>query len=102
MSPLEAILVWITIGLYGVTSALFLYAFIFRNEKVLDRIKYIIFFSVAVHTAAILARWYAVGNLPVAGNYENALGGVWVILLFYLYVSFRYKHLRAFLSGISI
>jgi cytochrome c-type biogenesis protein CcsB len=95
MSPLEAILVWITIGLYGVTSALFLYAFIFRNEKVLDRIKYIIFFSVAVHTAAILARWYAVGNLPVAGNYENALGGVWVILLFYLYVSFRYKHLRA-------
>lgn len=95
MSPLEAIFFWIAVGLYGITTALYIYAFIFKNEKVLNRINYFIGISFIVHTVAILARWQAVGNLPVAGDYENALGGVWVIMLFYLYASFRYKSLRA-------
>lgn len=95
MSPLEAIFFWIAVGLYGITTALYIYAFIFKNEKVLSRINYFIGTAFIVHTSAILARWHAVGNLPVAGDYENALSGVWVIMLFYLYASFRYKSLRA-------
>lgn len=95
MAPLETIFFWIAVGLYGIASALYIYAFIFKNAKILDRINYLVVTSFIIHTAAILARWYAVGNLPVAGDYENALGGVWVIMLFYIYVSFRYKSLRA-------
>lgn len=95
MSPLETVFFWIAVGIYGITSALFIYAFIFRNEKVLNRINYFVVTAFVVHTGAILARWHAVGNLPVAGDYENALGGVWVIILFYLYVSYRYQTLKA-------
>ncbi len=100
MAYLESIFIWIAIGIYGTTTALFLYAFIFKNEKILSRINYFVSAAFLVHTAAILARWHAVGNLPVAGDYENALGGVWVIMVFYLYVSFRYKSLKAIGVGI--
>lgn len=95
MAPLEAAFFWIAVGFYGITTALYIYAFIFKNEKVLAEINYFVGVSFIIHTAAIFARWYAVGNLPVAGDYENALGGVWVIMLFYLYTSIRYKSLRA-------
>jgi len=100
MAPLEAIFFWIAVGLYGITTSLFIYAFIFKNERILNRIDYLAITSFTIHTAAILSRWYTVGNLPVAGDYENALGGVWVIMLFYLYVSLRYKSLKAI--GIAI
>ncbi len=95
MAPLEAVFFWIAVGFYGITTALYIYAFIFRNERVLARINYFFGASFILHTGAILSRWHAVGNLPVAGDYENALGGVWVIMLFYLYLSFRYKTLKA-------
>ena len=95
MSPLETVFFWISIGLYGLTSALYIYSFIFRNEKVLSRISYFIGAAFLVHTAAILARYAAVGNLPVAGDYENGLGGSWVVVLFTLYAVIRHKGLRA-------
>lgn len=100
MDPLETIFFWIAVVSYGITSALYFYSFIFKNEKVLSRINYFVITSFAIHTAAILARWRAVGNLPVAGDYENALGGVWVIMVFYLFVSHTYKNLR--IIGLAI
>ncbi len=95
MAPLEAIFFWITVGLYGITSALYIYSFIFKNERILSRINYFIGISFLFHTVAILARYHAVGNLPVAGDYENALGGAWIVILFTLYVSMRHKALGA-------
>lgn len=94
MAPLEAIFFWIAVGLYGITSALYIYAFIFKNERILSRINYFIGISFLFHTAAILARYQAIGNLPVAGNYENGLGGAWIVILFTLYLSIRHKALR--------
>lgn len=95
MAPLEALFVWITIGFYGITAALYIYSLIFRNVKVLEKIPYIIGISFLFHTGAILARYEAVGNLPVAGDYETALGGSWIIVLLTLYLSIRHKNLRA-------
>lgn len=100
MAPLETIFFWIAVALYGITTALYIYAFIFKNEKILNRINYFVVTAFIIHTAAILARWHAVGNLPVAGDYENALAGVWIIMLFYLYVSLKYRTLKAI--GIAI
>jgi cytochrome c-type biogenesis protein CcsB len=95
MAPLEAILVWISIFLYALTSALYIYSFIFRNEKILNRISYFVGVSFLTHTAAILARYAAVGNLPVATDYENGLGGAWIVVFFTLYAIVRHKALRA-------
>ncbi len=95
MAPLEIVFLWIAVGLYGITSTLYIYAVVFNNEKILNRVNYFVVTSLLIHTAAILARWHAVGNLPVAGDYENALGGVWVIMIFYLYISIKHKTLKA-------
>lgn len=95
MAPLEAVFIWIAIALYGITSGLYIYSFVFKNEKVLNRIIYFIGTSFLFHTAAVLARYQAVGNLPAAGPYENSLGTVWFIILFTLYITVRYKSLIA-------
>lgn len=94
MAPLEALFFWIAVALYAITSALLIFSFTFKNEKVLGRINYLIGAAFLVHTAAILARYAAVGNLPVAGDYENGLGGAWIVVLFTLYVSIRHRALR--------
>lgn len=91
MSVLEAVFFWISIVFYAITSALLIYSFVFKNERILNRIKYFIGTSFIFHTAAILARYGAVGNLPVAGDYETALGGSWFVILFTLYVVVRQK-----------
>lgn len=95
MAPLETVFFWIAVAFYGITSALFIFAFVFKNERIIQRVHLLVLASFLSHTAAILARWHAVGNLPVAGDYENALGLVWFIVLFFLYVSFRYPSLKA-------
>jgi cytochrome c-type biogenesis protein CcsB len=94
MAPLEAIFLWITIGLYAITSALYLYSFAFKNEKTLGIAVYLAIFCFSLHTAAILARYAAIGNLPVSGDYETALSGSWVIVLMTLYISLRHTSLR--------
>lgn len=94
MSPLETICIWIAIGLYALVSALYIYSFVFKNEKILRSIHYFIAVSFLFHTGAILARYFAVGNLPVSGDYETALGGSWIIVLFTLFLSIRHRALR--------
>ncbi len=94
MSPLEIVFFWIAVGFYGITSALYIYSFVFKKEKILAKISYFIGTAFLFHTATILARYYAIGNLPVAGDYENGLGGTWVIVLFTLYITVRHKSLR--------
>lgn len=94
MSPVEAILVWITIGFYAVISALYLYGFVFRNEKVVDRLPLFTAGALVVHTAAIVARYLAIGSLPVAGDYESGLAGSWTCVVFTLYVVVRHRKLR--------
>lgn len=95
MAPLEAIFVWIAIILYCILSALYIYSIIFKNEKILDRLVYFTGGAFLLHTVAIIARYLAIGNLPVAGDYETSLGGSWIIVLFTLYLAFRYKRLKA-------
>ena len=95
MAPIETICIWIATGLYAITAALYIYSFVFKNDKILQRIVYIIIVSFLFHTASIIARYYAIGNLPVAGDYETALGGTWIIVLITLYLSLRHKSLKS-------
>lgn len=94
MAPLEILFFWISVGLYGITSALYIYSLIFKNEHIISRIAYFVGISFLFHTATILARFHAIGNLPVAGDYENSLSVSWFIVLFTLYIIVRYKNLK--------
>lgn len=94
MAPLETICVWITIGLYALASVLYIFSFVFKKEGILGWIIYPVILAFLVHSAAIASRYNAVGNLPVSGDYETALGGTWVIILITIYLSIRHKTLR--------
>jgi cytochrome c-type biogenesis protein CcsB len=95
MTPLEAIFVWISIALYAVTSALYVYSFVFRNDRFFSWIYYLVGAAFFFHTAAIVLRYHALGDLPTASPFENSMGTAWVIVFFTLYVSIRHVSLRA-------
>jgi cytochrome c-type biogenesis protein CcsB len=87
MAQLEYILLWITIVLYALNSVTYLYSFVFKNEKIFDRAIYFVIPSFIVHTSAIIVRTVATGSLPVAGDFETAVGGAWIIVLFTLFLA---------------
>jgi cytochrome c-type biogenesis protein CcsB len=95
MAPLEAIFVWTTLFVFAITSALYIYAFVFKNTRVLSLMGYLIAVSFFTLTAAIVARYAAVGNLPVSSDYENGMVGAWFVVLITLYAVIRHKALRA-------
>ncbi|WP_243372291.1 cytochrome c biogenesis protein CcsA [Geotalea sp. SG265] len=94
MSKYEAIFVWLAIAFYGITSALYIYAYVFKKERVIDKVIYPAAGAFLIQTAAIAARYMAVGNLPWAGDYEDGLAGSWFIMAFTLVISLRNRHLR--------
>lgn len=95
MAPLEAALFWISAVSYALTSAVYIYSFVFARTRLLEHALKMMVASFVVHTLCIVARTAVVGNLPVAGPYETGLGGAWVVVAFTLYVSFRHSTLRA-------
>lgn len=94
MSPVEAIFFWLTLGVYALASGGYIYAFIFKNERVLNRLWVVVLTGLILHSSAIAARYDAQGSLPWAGNYENGLMGGWFIIAFTLYVILRQKTLQ--------
>ncbi|GAB7025257.1 cytochrome c biogenesis protein CcsA [Geotalea toluenoxydans] len=95
MAPLESILVWISLCGYGIISGLYIYAFVFRKENILQKIIYPIAAVFLIHTASIIARYVAVGNLPWAGDYESATAGSWFVVLFTIIFMWKHRSLSA-------
>lgn len=100
MALLEAIFFWITVAILGIGSCLVLFSFIFKKPLWADLSFYISLSAFLSLSIAIISRYKAVGNLPVAGEYESSLGGVWFIMLFYIILSSGFKGLRPASLGI--
>jgi cytochrome c-type biogenesis protein CcsB len=94
MAPLEAIFFWLTLSVYALASGGYVYAFVFKNERLLSKLWILVLAGLVLHTSAIVARYDAQGSLPWAGNYENGLMGGWFIITFTLYVILRHKPLK--------
>ncbi|GAB4483845.1 MAG: c-type cytochrome biogenesis protein CcsB [Thermodesulfovibrionales bacterium] len=94
MAPLEAVFFWMTLIAYALATGGYVYAFVFRNVRVLPKIVVIVALGAILHTAAIAARYHAQGHLPWAGNYENGLMGGWFVIAATLYVAWRQKALQ--------
>ncbi len=95
MAPLETVFFWMTIFVYAVATGGYVYSIVFRNEKMMPRLVLLLAAGLALHTAAIAARYHAQGHLPWAGDYENGLMGGWFISLLTLYVAWRRRQLEA-------
>lgn len=95
MSSVEAVLFWITVALYALATGLYVYAFAFRNHRILSKIIFVTGVGFVLHTATIAARYAAQGHLPWSGDYENGLAGGWFIVLFTLSASFLRRPMQA-------
>src|SRR5512133_2897301 len=94
MSPYESLFFWTALVVYALASGGFCYAVVFKNERVLGKLVALTGVGLAIHTAAIAARYAAQGHLPWSSNYDNGLMGGWFIVLSTLYVCIRHKSIR--------
>jgi cytochrome c-type biogenesis protein CcsB len=99
MSSLEAVFFWITLVAYALAGGGHIYAFVFRNEKVLKWLLLLIAAGFTLHTATIAARYAATGHLPWSGDYENGLMGGWFIISFTLFIARRNRQLQLLAAG---
>ena len=95
MAPLEAFLMWMTIIGYAVISCVIIFSFAFKKERFLVWVVPAVSVMFVTHTASILARYFVVGNLPWASDYETATAGSWFVVLFTLAITFRNRSLSA-------
>lgn len=94
MATYEAIFFWTALVLYAFAGGGYIYALVFRNERVVPKLLTLISVGFAAHTGAVAARYLAQGHLPWSTDYENGLMGGWFIILSTLYVAWRQKPLR--------
>ncbi len=82
----EVTLLWIAVGLYGLSTAAYANAVIFGHPERLRWARALALLGLVPHGAAIVLRWVAVGHGPYLLKYEvlasNAWLGVAVMLLF--------------------
>lgn len=88
MGFLESFFFWGALVLYTVPCGGYVYAIVFRNDKVTGKLIHLVSAGFVLHNAAIAARYYTTGHLPWSGDYEQGLMGGWFIILLTLYVSY--------------
>jgi cytochrome c-type biogenesis protein CcsB len=100
VAPIEQLFFWIALVLYALTTGGYVYALVFRNDKILSLFTLIIITGFICHTVAIWGRHDATGHLPWSGDYETSLAGSWLIILFSLIVTRLRPDLR--LMGLAV
>ncbi|QXE90543.1 cytochrome c biogenesis protein CcsA [Geomonas subterranea] len=96
MAYYEAICFWLSLVIYALSAGGYIYALVFRNEKVVPKLLVLIGTGLLVHTGAVAARYFAQGHFPWSTDYENGLMGGWFIIASTLFVAWRQKSLRVF------
>jgi cytochrome c-type biogenesis protein CcsB len=80
MSNGETIFFWISLVIYSLAVGGYAYSFVFRNPRPIPKLTKLVAFGFIAHSAAIGARYLALGHLPWAGDYESALMGGWFVI----------------------
>ena len=99
MSAVESAFIWSAIVCYGITSALYIYSFVFGKTTLVARLPFLAAFAFLLHTAGMAARYHAVGNLPWASDYETASAGAWFVVLFTLLTTAKDRRLGGMAIG---
>ena len=90
----EIVFYWIALVAYSLAAGGYVYSFVFKNPRVMNKLNLLVAFGFACHTAAIVARFTATGHLPWSGHYEYALMGGWFIIVGTLFVGWQNKLLQ--------
>lgn len=75
---LEVTLLWIAVGLYGLSTAFFSNAVIFGHPRRVRWGRWLAFAGLLPHGAALVIRWVAVGHGPYILKYEVLASNAWI------------------------
>jgi len=99
MNSVESVLFWISMGIYAIGCGGYIYAFVFKNERVFGKLLALVGLGFIFHSSTIAAIFAETGHLPWAGDYESVLMGCWFIILFTLFVALRRRELQLLAAG---
>jgi cytochrome c-type biogenesis protein CcsB len=99
MAPLESFFFWITLFAYSIAAGGYLYAILWKHERILQRLIYLTGGGLVSHTAVIVTRTVAQGHLPWAGDYENSLMAGWFVMAFTVGAVLRRRTLESLPVG---
>ncbi len=100
MTDLELILTWVAIGAYALASAAMIPAFILDKPRLLRVGMTLVVVGAVAQFAALVSRSIRSGHLPMLGFFEVASGLVFVMVVGYLLLSWRYHGLT--IAGAAI
>lgn len=100
MTGTEAVFLWISVWLYGLSFLSYLIGAVFRKERWLKWGVYLTIAGFITQTLSMGVRWHAVKHPPVKGTYENSMLGSWFMLASFLSIAHRYR--RVLVSGVVV
>ena len=74
----EVTLLWVAVGLYGLSTAFFSNAVIFGHPQRIRWGRWLAFAGLVPHGAALVIRWVAVGHGPYILKYEVLASNAWI------------------------
>jgi cytochrome c-type biogenesis protein CcsB len=97
---MEGLFFWGAVALYAISTIAVVAAIAFAHEGI-ERWGYrMTVAAFSLHSLSILARWLESGRLPYVLEYENIVGGTWVVAALYLAITWNRRALR--LSGLGV
>jgi len=90
----EIILLWITVGLYALSTCFYVYSIAFQKEKYLKRATIIAGLGLVIHTVALGLRWVQAGHGPYMRRYEVYSSNVWIAIAMFLIAQYFRPSIR--------
>lgn len=87
----QVLLLWVAVGLYAVSSVLYIISLVFRKDKVKVWARVVVVAGLLPHSAAILLRWIAAGHGPYLNRFEVVMSDVWLGVVLFLFIQWRYR-----------
>ena len=89
----------VALGLYGLSWVVFLRAFIVGRQEPTRATVATLWAAFAVHSAALAARWFSAGHVPIIGTYGAMSFIAWSAALCFIFLQ---SHLRSSSLGVFI
>jgi cytochrome c-type biogenesis protein CcsB len=95
MGQIEHILYQAATALYGLSSILYIYCFVFRKENRMRYALNIAFAGLLVHSVAIALRWIETGYGPYVNMYDVLSKLSWFCVLIFIIVQQKYPKIKS-------
>lgn len=91
---IEAVLHWTSVAVYIVSTVLYAHSAMFKKERSAVRALYCAVVGLVPHSAALIGRWIVQGHGPYMSRYEVISSDVWVTLVLFIALAFRWERIK--------